>query len=273
MTIRKFLIYLFIAVCLLVIVPPLHADGNQQVNVIYQSAFSTDPRWITNNPSSDYWDPTVGMYHFSIEPSTGAYAYTGVNYNGGSFTLEYDVILNRIDDGATFRLGFSGDDMDPGEGPNALTEFTNDKFGQIMWLHMVSPGNKMVEVNSEHDDALSSGTIAYNGPTVKYELNTTYHVTMSYDADQQILSMKVNDKTSGNEILGLLRQHHREPQGNEPDLPWLKGRLWAAVYLCRGIHRQCPPDHPLHGYTGTDIRCHNNRDPGPGDDPDKNVDS
>ena len=73
------------------------------------------------------------------------------------------------------------------EGPNALTEFTNDKFGQIMWLHMVSPGNKMVEVNSEHDDALSSGTIVYNGPTVKYELNTTYHVTMSDDADQQIL--------------------------------------------------------------------------------------
>ena len=43
MTIRKFLIYLFIAVCLLVIVPPLHADGNQQVNVIYQSAFYGSP--------------------------------------------------------------------------------------------------------------------------------------------------------------------------------------------------------------------------------------
>ena len=202
MTIRKFLIYLFIAACLLVIVPPLQADGNQQVKVIYQSTFSTDPRWITNNPSIDYWDPTMGVYHFSIQPSTGAYAYTEVNYDGGPFTLEYDVMLTRIDDGATFRLGFSGAEMDPGKGPNILTEFTNAKFGQIMWLHMVTPGNKMVEVNSAHGDTLTSGTIAYNGPTVRYEVNKTYHVTVNYDNSTNILSMKVNDKMTGTEIWG-----------------------------------------------------------------------
>ncbi|MGD0079888.1 MAG: hypothetical protein ABSB80_04485 [Methanoregula sp.] len=202
MTLRKFLIYLFIAVCLLAIVPPLHADDNQQVNVIYQSTFSTDPRWITNNPSTDYWDPNRGMYHFSIQPSTGAYAYTEVNYNGGPFTLEYDVMFTRIDDGATFRLGFSGAEMDPGKGPNVLTEFTNAKFGQIMWLHMVTPGNKMVEVDSQHDDTLTSGTIAYEGPTAKYEVNTTYHVTVNYDNVTNILSMRVNDRNTGTEIWG-----------------------------------------------------------------------
>jgi hypothetical protein len=202
MTLRKFLIYLFIAVCLLAIVPPLQADGNQQANVIYQTTFSTDPRWITNNPSTDYWDPNMGVYHFSIQPSTGAYAYTEVNYNGGPFTLEYDVMLTRIDDGATFRLGFSGDQMDPGKGPNVLTEFTNAKFGQIMWLHLVTPGNKMVEVDSQHDDTLTSGTIAYEGPTAKYEVNTTYHVTVNYDNVTNILSMTVNNANTGTEIWG-----------------------------------------------------------------------
>ena len=90
--------------------------------------------------------------------------------------------------------------MDPSRGPNVLTEFTNAKFGQIMWLHLVTPGNKMTEVNSQAADSLSSGPTMYPGPTVKYELNKTYHVVVDYNSDQKILTMKVNEKTSGNQI-------------------------------------------------------------------------
>jgi hypothetical protein len=201
---RTLALYLLITTCLLAMVSPFPVQAaDPSVNVLYQNSFATDPHWTTNNPSSDYWDPGLEMYHFAIEPSTGAYAYATVdNYDGGPFTFEYDVILNSIDEGTTFRLGFSGADMDPGKGPNVLTEFTNAKFGQIMWLHLVTPGNKMVEVNSERGDTLSSGPTAYDGPTVKYELNKTYHVTVNYNGDQKILSMKVNEKTSGKEIWG-----------------------------------------------------------------------
>ena len=203
MTPRTSIFCFLIVTCLLALVLPVSAQGsgNQPVNVIYQNSFATDPRWTTNNPSTDYWDPGLEMYHFSIEPSTGAYAYTPVNgYNGGPFTFEYDVILNQLDPGATFRMGFSGAEMDPSKGPNVLTEFTNAKFGQIMWLHLVTPGNKMTEVNSQAGDSLSSGPTAYPGPTVKYELNKTYHVVVDYNSDQKILTMKVNEKTSGNTI-------------------------------------------------------------------------
>ena len=86
------------------------------------------------------------------------------------------------------------------KGPIVLTQFTNAKFGQIMWLHLVTPGNKMVEVNSQKGDTLSSGPNAYDGPTVKYELNKTYHVTVNYEAENKLLSMKVNEKTSGKDI-------------------------------------------------------------------------
>ncbi|MDD1694301.1 MAG: hypothetical protein LUQ71_06210, partial [Methanoregula sp.] len=106
------------------------------------------------------------------------------------------------DEGTTFRLGFSGPEMDPNTGPNVLTQFTNAKYGQIMWLHLVTPGNKMVEVNSEHGDTQASGDSAYNGQTVKYSLNQTYHVTVDYTKGQQIVSMKVYEKTSGKEIWG-----------------------------------------------------------------------
>ena len=202
MRLRILTLILMASLFALVCAPAQGATGSP-ATVLYQNSFSSNPKWVTNNPSSDYWDPGQQMYHFSIEPSTGAYAYVPVDgYNKQSFTLEYDVILNRVDDGTTFRLGFSGEKMDPETGPNVLTEFTNAKYGQIMWLHLVTPGNKLMKVNSESGDTQSSGDIAYTGPTAKYEINKTYRVTVDYNKDQRVLTMKVNEKTSGKEIWG-----------------------------------------------------------------------
>jgi hypothetical protein len=200
MTIRKNFMYLIIALSLMVLITPLQAADDNTVNVIYQTSFSADPHWITNNPTTNYWDPNLGMYRFSIEPSTGAYVYTLVDYERGSFIFDYDLILTQLDEGATFRIGLTGTEMDLSKGPNVLTQFTNAKFGRIMWLHLVTPGNKIMEVNSQSGDALSSGPIAYGGPTVKYEINKTYHVTVNYDNDHKILSMRVNEKLTGKEI-------------------------------------------------------------------------
>jgi hypothetical protein len=136
------------------------------------------------------------MYHFFNEPSTGGYAYTLVDYERGSFAFEYDVILTRVDNGATFRFGLSGSEMDPSKGPNVLSMFTNTKNGQILMLHLVTNGNKLVEVSSQ----TSSDPGAYSGPTVKYEINKTYHVTVNYDDDHKTLSMKVKDWLTGREI-------------------------------------------------------------------------
>jgi hypothetical protein len=182
---------------------PAQGANSGPVSVLYQNSFSSNPKWVTNNPSLDYWDPGLQMYHFAIEPSTGAYAYALVEgYEKQSFTLEYDVILKKVDEGTTFRLGFSGEAMNPEVGPNVLTEFSNAKYGQIMWLRLVTPGNKLMKVNSKSGDAQSSGSIAYNGPTVNYELNKTYRVTVDYNKDQRTLTMKVNEKTSGKQIWG-----------------------------------------------------------------------
>ena len=201
MTIQKNFIYLIIMLCLVAIIPPLQAASDDNtVSVIYQTSFSTDPHWITNNPSTNFWDPNTGTYHFSIEPSTGGYVYTDSNYERGSFTFEYDLNLTQVDEDATFRFGLSGNEMDPSKGPNVLTLFTNAKFGRIMWLHLVTPGNKLMEVNSQAGDELSSGPSAYPGPTVNYELNKTYHITVNYDDDHKILSIAVKERLTGKEI-------------------------------------------------------------------------
>jgi hypothetical protein len=200
MKIQKNLKYLIFVACLLALIPALQAlSDDNAVNVIYQTSFSSDPRWVTNNPSTNYWDPNKEMYHFSVEPSTGGYAYTPIDYERGSFTLDYDLFLSHVDEGATFRFGLSGTEMDPSKAPNVLSMFDNGKYGQIMWLHVVTPGSKLLEINSQHA-ANEMGPTPYNGPTVKYELNKTYHVTIKNEDDRKIVTMSVSEKVTGKNI-------------------------------------------------------------------------
>jgi len=212
MNTRTILLTLIVAACCLLVVQPIQAQSSEDQTTIYQTSFASDPRWITNNPSTNYWDPSMGMYHFSIEPSTGSYVYIPVVSDSGSFTLDYDVLLNRIDEGATFRMGLSGTEMDPTKGPNVISLFTNAKYGRIMWLHLVSPGNKLVEVNSQ-SAAVEMGPDAYKGPTAKYDLNKTYHVTVNYNDNTKILSMKVKELQSGTDIWGYFIQGGENMRG------------------------------------------------------------
>ena len=196
---KTILLTLVIAVCCFFVVQPIAAQSGEDPTVIYQTSFASDPLWTTNSPSTNYWDPNTGMYQFSIEPSSGGYVYTPVVFDSGSFTLDYDFMLTRIDEGATFRMGLSGSEMDPSRGTNVISMFTNEKYGQIMWLHLVTPGNKLVEVNSQHD-AVEMGPDAYKGPTTTYEVNKTYHITITYIDNTKTLSMKVREVQSGKEL-------------------------------------------------------------------------
>jgi hypothetical protein len=202
MSLRTISLCLLVVAGLAVLALPVLAEGvgTPSVKVIYQTPFSSDPRWETNSPSSDYWDPSTGRYHFKIEPSTGNYAYTTIDNMNGPFTFEYDVTLDRIDDGAAFRMGLTGSEMDFNKGPNVFSMFTNGKFDKIMWLHVVTVGAKQIEVNSQSDDELTSGAFAYKGPTVNFELNKTYHVVTSYDDSTNTITMRVSDKAGGKEI-------------------------------------------------------------------------
>ena len=199
---RTILLTLIVAACCLLAVQPIQAQNGDSQTSVYQTTFGSNPNWITNTggaSSNYYWDSGKAMYYFSIEPSSGSYSYIPVDFDDGSFTLDYDVIITRIDSGATFRMGLSGSEMDPSKGPNVISMFTNAKYGQIMWLHYVSTGNKLVEVNSQ-SAAVEMGTDAYKGATVKYDVNKTYHITVNYNDDTKVLSMNVKEWQSGNDI-------------------------------------------------------------------------
>ena len=230
MSLRTLCICLLVVACLVIVVLPVQAESadSSPVKVIYQTPFSSDPHWTTNSPSYDYWDTSTGMYHFSIEPSTGNYAYIPINSMDGPFTFEYDVTFDRVDDGATFRFGVTGAEMDFNKGPNAISMFSNGKHENIMSLHLVTTGNRELEVNSQSDDELTSGPIAYKGPTVRFELNKTYHVSMTYDDDRKMTTMRVSEKTSGKELwsyflntVGDIRNMNRIYLGSRGDYGYM----------------------------------------------------
>jgi hypothetical protein len=195
---RNILLVVMIMAGVLLLITPLHAEEQVQEELIYQTTFSSDPHWITNSPRSFYWDPQKGIYHYSIEPSAGSYAYIEVDYDQGPFTLEYDVTPQRTDELATFRLGFSTKEMQRTQGTIALTEFTNGKYGRLMWIRAVTPSNKLYEVSSQ---AFSYGGDT-GAKTVNYQDNRTYHVTLEYDDTRMTLSMRVVEKATGKEIWG-----------------------------------------------------------------------
>lgn len=202
MNTKNIVLTLIIAACCLLVIQPIMAESSQDPKMIYQTSFASDPGWKTNTggaSSNYYWVPDLGMYYFSIEPSSGGYSYIPVEFDSGSFTLDYDLLLTRVDEGATFRMGLSGSEMDPSKGPNVISMFTNAKYGRIMWLHLVSTGNKLVEVNSQ-SAAVEMGPDAYKGATAKYDVNKTYHVTVNYDDNTKVLSMKVREIQSAREI-------------------------------------------------------------------------
>lgn len=174
-------------------IAPVTAATTTHEQVLYQATFTTDPGWTTNSVRSFYWVPEKGVYAYSIEPGNGGNAYVQIaDYPGGSFTLEYDVTPVSTPDNTAFRLGFSTQEMDRTKGTIALSEFTNAKYGRLMWIRAVTPSNRLFEVSSQ---ANSYGENT-GAPTVNFVDNHTYHVTLDYDDDQNTLTMRVIDKTS-----------------------------------------------------------------------------
>ena len=189
---QQIFLTLMLAAAVILIVCPVQADSGTQ-SILYQTNFATNPYWTTNNPSTDYWNSLGESYNFGIQPSTGNYAYSPpINYEGGSFTLDYDVTIENMDPGATFRLGFTGADMDFNKGPNVITAFTNTKDGLIMVLHTVSESAIQSEVSSAY--------ASYGGPTVNYQLNTTYHVDVNYNNDTNVVTETVTNKQTGQQL-------------------------------------------------------------------------
>lgn len=107
MTMKAINIVLFVLAALAVISVSSFAT---QWQVIYQTDFSTDPGWTTDQSADFYWEPSTDTYFIhetnypeSYEPNR--YSFVQVPYSGGAFRLEWDSEILRNDWSVGFNFG------------------------------------------------------------------------------------------------------------------------------------------------------------------------
>jgi hypothetical protein len=177
-----------ILICMCFIIP-IQAELSEKIS-IYQTDFSTNPNWTTNNPTRYYWNSTNEMYHYFVEGGTGGYTNVPVPHdeNFSLLVLEYDIIPIRTDIDSAFRLDLTGTDLNINKGPSIISEFSNKRDLHTMWLRVITQNSNLKEVGSL--------TSAYPGETKTFEDNTTYHVTVRYNKDSGSVDIKIESNNT-----------------------------------------------------------------------------
>ena len=185
---------IFFAFSLAILLIMLPVSAYEQKLILYESDFSQDPGFITNNPSRYFWDVGTERYRFETEGGTNGYAYVPVEIGDVSFTLEYDITIESIRPNGAVRFGVTSSEMDISRGINILGIFSNGRDGRLMSLRVIDQNNHLFETSS----LFSSYCVGQPGcETKRFEENTTYHVVMRYNRDQKQCDIRVTDRTPG----------------------------------------------------------------------------
>ena len=166
---------------------------------LYETDFSTDPGWITNNPSYYYWDVQREAYHFQTEGGTNGYSFIPVGYQRGSFTLEYDLVITSIKKDGAVRFGMTNTDMDISKGVNVLGVFEYGQYGRIMAIRVIDQNNHLHQTTSQYDSYCGDQP---NCATKQFAENTTYHVVIRYNEELTQADIKVTNVDTGELLWG-----------------------------------------------------------------------
>jgi hypothetical protein len=153
---------------------------------VYQTDFSSDPLWTTNNPSRYYWDAanqTNDVHQINVDYG-GYYAYKDVGHDGTRpFRLDFDINISKVDYAANARLGLFDSDLNTDwyYGSYAMVMFSNEDAGRVVHLWAVDSSNIRHEALT-HD---------------QFSLDTPYHVSMEYDPAAETISAEVTLRDSG----------------------------------------------------------------------------
>ena len=161
---------------------------------IYETDFSSDPGWITNNPSYYYWDVQKEAYHFQTEGGTNGYSFIPVGYQHGSFTLEYDLLICSILESGAVRFGMTSSDMEISKGVNVFGVFSYEQYGRIMAIRVIDQNNHLHEKTSQRYSYCGEQSDCV---TKQYEENTTYRVTIHYNEEPAQADIMVINKDTG----------------------------------------------------------------------------
>jgi serine/threonine protein kinase/tetratricopeptide (TPR) repeat protein len=166
--------------------------------LLYQTDFSSDPRWSTSSPKLFYWEQLNGTYHFKSDENLG-YAEIGIPYNGTSFRFEYDITITHADPGSFIRIGLSQYNKTYNSQNTILTEFKSWRAGEYRDLKDGSKSFMVLTIDDmkKASDPEFEGLCTINREEEKskptFGNGRIYHVVIIFNSDKQVISYQVSD--------------------------------------------------------------------------------
>ena len=163
---------------------------------VYSTDFSTDPGWVTNNPSRYYWNSATQDYTINYidahDAHTGFYSVHDLGAITSSFRITYDVNASSVDWAGQVSFGLFP----------ANLEFYNGNFGDnFLQLSFVNAtvGGLHLQMDAHSG---SPGPLAANDWN-HFSLGTWYSVQLQYDSSSLTLSANVKVRDTGEQFASL----------------------------------------------------------------------
>jgi hypothetical protein len=192
--------------------------------VVYQTDFSTDPGWITDQPQNYCWNQPGGSYfvhNTNTYPGYFPNRYAGKTMDQpvGSFELRWDIQVTRCDWSAGLYFGVWDSSL---EVPTQGGEWIMCVMGRADAGHCI---NFQVAAN---------GIETYASTYPGWSLNKWYTFKVNYDSDAEVANLEVFDRATGQCIWSPTLT---VPGGGfTKDLQFLGGNLgFVGRYGCPGF--------------------------------------
>jgi hypothetical protein len=153
--------------------------------VVYQTDFSTDPGWTSNDPSHYKWDPIDQTYYIDQANVNhgGGYSYHDVDHDGDSFKLGYDIKMSSGGYASGLSFGMYDSDLNAEEdGSFVQTAFVTDDRGRPFVMN-----------SRNTSDATSMDWSAEE----QWSLDRWYSVSMEYYAGLDSFKATLTDRDTG----------------------------------------------------------------------------
>jgi hypothetical protein len=158
------------------------------VAVNYSEDFSSDPGWITDQPSNYYWDAESQSYHIRAENlapgyKPSRYSYKLLDEGVSSFTLQWDIQMTQCDWSAGLPFGIYDNQLGDWYGVSDFVEVHPVVAdGGRFWAMTLSAGGEYRETSSPYD----------------WSFSEAYTCKIVYDSD--LLNVSVQIKNGEDQI-------------------------------------------------------------------------
>ena len=155
--------------------------------VVYQTDFSNDPGWTTDQPANYYWDAASQTYHIQPEHHYPGYrpsrfAYKLLPESVGSFDLQWDIKPTRCDWSIGIYFGIYNETLRNGD-------FIGGWLGNPDRGHMWDAGGSGV-----------GGWVTMGSSYAGWAFNQWYTCNLTYDAGTQMMTFDVRVRGSASSI-------------------------------------------------------------------------